>query len=162
MNSGFCGTILHVSRLDPLCSYLGRAGQTPPQPNQQLIDDVFTQYLHQPIEIQPIEKLTLFDYIQLFKNLWNQYQEAFNDLEWDAIEKVLSEVRHTRNAIAHFREVTPNQRKHLKFCSNLLDRHRSILEEETSGMATIRAKRYHDRLTPYIYQHFQKSAFQRG
>jgi CBS domain-containing protein len=115
-----------------LCKYLSRVGQTPPQPNQQFIDEAFMQYLHQPVAIQPIEKLTLSDYIQLFKNVWGRYQAAFNGLEWDAIYKVLDEVRQTRNAIAHFREVSPNQRKQLKFCSSLLDRHRFILEEEAS------------------------------
>jgi CBS domain-containing protein len=115
-----------------LCKYLSCVGQTPPQPNQQFIDEAFMQYLHQPVAIQPIEKLTLSDYIQLFKNVWGRYQAAFNGLEWDAIYKVLDEVRQTRNAIAHFREVSPNQRKQLKFCSSLLDRHRFILEEEAS------------------------------
>jgi CBS domain-containing protein len=115
-----------------LCKYLSRVGQTPPQPNQQFIDDVFTQYLHQPIAIQPIEKLTLSDYIQLFKNVWDKYEAAFNGLEWDAIYKVLDEVRQTRNAIAHFRDVSPNQRKQLKFCASLLDRHRFILNEKIS------------------------------
>jgi hypothetical protein len=31
--------------------------------------------------------------------------------------------------------------------------------EWITGMATIRAKRYHDRLKPYIYQYFQKMFF---
>ena len=115
-----------------VCKYLKLAGQMPPPPNQNFIDDVFMQCLHKPVTIQPIEKLTLSDYIQLFKNVWDKYQPAFNDLEWELINKVLDEVRQIRNAIAHFREVSPNQRKQLKFCSSLLDRHRFILEEELS------------------------------
>ncbi len=115
-----------------VCKYLDLAGQMPPSPNQSFIDAVFMQHLYKPITIQPIEKLTLFDYIQLFKNVWDRYQTAFNGLEWEMINKVLDEVRQIRNAIAHFREVSPNQRKQLKFCSSLLDRHRFILEEEAS------------------------------
>jgi hypothetical protein len=135
-----------------LCKYLSRAGQIPPQPNQQFIDDMFMQYLHEPIAIQPIEKLTLSDYIQLFKNVWDKYQAAFNGLEWDAIHKVLDEVRQTRNAIAHFREVSPNQRKQLKFCSSLLDRHRFILEEEASLNDAIAPVIDDEQLSPAIVE----------
>lgn len=114
-----------------LCNYLGRSGQIPPQPDQQLIDDTFVQYLQQSIEVKPFEDLTLFEYIQLFKNIWDRYKAAFNYLEWEAIDELLGKIRQTRNAIAHFREVTSNQRKQLKFCASLLDRHRPTLEEVT-------------------------------
>ncbi|PZV06550.1 MAG: DUF4268 domain-containing protein [Leptolyngbya sp.] len=109
-----------------LCDYLSRSKSIPPQPKNQLIDDVFIQHLHK-IEIKAFEDLTLSDFIQLFKNLWQKkYSTAFNNLGWDAIYKLLDEVRQTRNAIAHFREVTPTQRKQLKFCASLLERHRPI------------------------------------
>ncbi|HIK16467.1 MAG TPA: DUF4268 domain-containing protein [Leptolyngbyaceae cyanobacterium M33_DOE_097] len=87
------------------------------------------QYLHQPIEVKAFEDLTLFEYIQLFKKLWPKYQEAFNHLEWQLIGELLEEVRKTRNAIAHFREVTTNQRTQLKFCASFLERHRPSLKE---------------------------------
>ena len=112
-----------------LCSYLGRSGQIPPQPDQQLINDTFMQHLHQPIEVKAFADLALFEYIQLFKNRWDEYKAAFNHLEWEAIDKLLGEIRQTRNAIAHFREVTSNQRKQLKFCASLLERHRPTFEE---------------------------------
>lgn len=70
-----------------LCSYLGRSRQIPPQPDHQLIDDVFMQHLHQPVEVKAFEDLTLFEYIQLFKNLWEKYKATFNHLEWEAIDK---------------------------------------------------------------------------
>ncbi|WP_416672373.1 DUF4268 domain-containing protein [Egbenema bharatensis] len=122
-----------------LCSYLGRSKQIPPQPDQKLIDEMFMQYLHQPIEIKSFEDLTLFEYIQLFKNLWNKYEADFKYLDWGSIDTLLSEVRQTRNAIAHFREVMPNQRKQLKFCASLLDRHRPAPEEVKSPNEPITA-----------------------
>ena len=112
-----------------LCSYLSRSGQISPPPDNKLIDDIFMQHLHKPIEVKSFEDLTLFEYIQLFKNFWNKYKAAFNHLEWESIDKLLGEVRQTRNAISHFREVTSNQRKQLKFCASLLERHRSAFEE---------------------------------
>jgi len=115
-----------------LCNYLDRSGQIPPKLDQQLIDDTFMQYLYQPIKVKPFEDLTLFEYIQLFKNIWDRYEAAFNYLEWEAINELLGNIRQARNAIAHFREVTPNQRKQLKFCASLLDRHRLTVEEVTS------------------------------
>ena len=114
-----------------LCSYLGRSGQIPPSPDQKLIDDTFMQHLHEPIKVKSSEDLTLSEYIQLFKNLWDKYKAAFNHLEWESIDNLLGEIRQTRNAIAHFREVTSNQRKQLRFCASLLDRHRPAFEEVT-------------------------------
>ena len=112
-----------------LCDYLGRSNNIPPQLDNQLIGDVFMKHLHKPIEIKAFEDLTLFDFIQLFKNLWQKYSTAFNDLDWDAIYKLLNEVRQTRNAITHFREVTPNQRNQLKFCASFLERHRPKIQD---------------------------------
>ena len=115
-----------------LCSYLARSSQIPPPPDQPLIDQMFIEHLHQPPEVKPFEDLTLFEYIQIFKNLWGKYQPTFNDLEWTSIYRLLNEVRQIRNAIAHFREVTSNQRTQLKFCASLLDRHRPTFDEVTS------------------------------
>lgn len=122
-----------------LCGYLGRSGQIPPQPDQPLIDTMFIQHLHQPIEIRAFEDLTLFEYIQLFKNLWERYKAAFNHLEWDSIFRLLDEVRQTRNAIAHFREVTANQGKQLRYCASFLERHRPTFEvvSESGVIATV-------------------------
>jgi CBS domain-containing protein len=112
-----------------LCSYLNSA-QLPPQPDTQLIEKVFTRHLLQRAEVKAFEDLTLFEYTQLFKNLWDdKYKDAFKALEWKAIQNLLDEVRATRNAIAHFREVSSNQRKHLKFCADLFERHRPLSEE---------------------------------
>lgn len=60
----------------------------------------------------------------MFKNLWERHSADFKDLEWDSMHYLLDDVRKTRNAIAHFREVTPEQREKLKFCAEFLDRHR--------------------------------------
>lgn len=110
-----------------LGSYLNSA-QLHPQPDThtQLIDKAFTQHLLQKREVKAFDKLSLHEYILLFKEPWdNKYKAAFNDLEWKAIHKLLDEVRQTRNKIAHFQEVSSNQHKHLKFCNDLFDRHSS-------------------------------------
>jgi CBS domain-containing protein len=121
-----------------ICSYLGRSKQTSISPDQQLIDAVFTQHLYQPAE-KTFESLTLGEYIDIFKNLWDKYQPAFSPLELKAADNLLHEVRQTRNAIAHFREVTANQRKQLRYCSSFLERHRPSFESESKldDIATI-------------------------
>jgi len=114
-----------------LGGYLNSA-QLHPQPDThtQLIDKAFTQHLLQKREVKAFDKLSLHEYILLFKEPWdNKYKAAFNDLEWKAIHKLLDEVRQTRNKIAHFQEVSSNQHKHLKFCNDLFDRHSPSSEE---------------------------------
>lgn len=118
-----------------LHEYLGRSDQVHSTPNQSLIDDVFEKHLHQPTEIKSFENLTLFEYIQIIKNLWNRYHHFFYELEWDAIYRLLNEVRQTRNAIAHFREVTANQRIQLRYCAQFLERHRPFFQTLKVGTA---------------------------
>lgn len=111
-----------------LLSYIGRTSNSKPQFDQATLDTVFGKHLEQPATQKTFDDLTLYELTQIFKNIWPQYQAGFNDLEWDAIDPLLEGVRETRNAIAHFREVTPQQRKQLQYCATLLDHHRPSLE----------------------------------
>lgn len=107
-----------------LLSYIGRTTHSTPTPDDTTIDSVYNEYLHQQAPLKTFDKLTLFDFIQMFRNIWDDYSTNFKDLTWDAISQLLEDVRETRNAIAHFREITPQQREQLKFCADFLDRHR--------------------------------------
>jgi len=112
-----------------LRSYLDSA-QLPLPTDEQLINKAFMQHLHQKSQGKAFDDLSLREYIRLFKEPWdNKYKAAFNDLEWKAICKLLDEVCQTRNAIAHFREVSSKQGKQLTFCNDLFDRHSSPSEE---------------------------------
>lgn len=111
-----------------LCSYLKQASNSSLSPDLSLIDTVYQKHLHQPASVKKFENLTLSEYIQLFKNLWDNYKAEFKDLEWELIHNLLDQVRQTRNNIAHFREVTPYQREGLKHCINFLNYHRPTIE----------------------------------
>lgn len=116
-----------------LLSYIGTTSGSRPQFDQNAIDSVFSKYLEQSATQKTFDDLTLYELTQIFKNIWPQYQAGFNDLEWEAIDPLLEGVRETRNAIAHFREVTPQQRRQLQYCANLLDNHRPSFEPEETA-----------------------------
>lgn len=103
------------------------------QPDHPKIEEAFKQYLEQPTTPKKFGELTLGDFIQIFRNLWNQHSADFKNLEWDSMHYLLDDVRITRNDIAHFREVTPEQREKLRFCAEFLDRHRPDTAIESSS-----------------------------
>ena len=120
-----------------LFSYMGRVTGSNPQFDQAALDSVFTQYLEQSSTQKTFDDLTLYELTQIFKNIWPQHQAGFNNLEWTAIDPLLEEIRETRNAIAHFREVTPQQRRQLQYCANLLDAHRPSFDIEETEQAAV-------------------------
>jgi len=101
--------------------YLLKSGESNSQLDAEILNQAFAQHLDTPVLPKPVDRLDLSDYIQLLRNIWDHYQPTFT-LEWSAMERLLSAVRETRNAIAHFREVTPEQRERLRFCTDLLAR----------------------------------------
>lgn len=117
-----------------LKQYLGQSSQSENSLDKELAKQVFERHMSQPCQIKKFSDLTLYEYIQLFRNVWEHYQNSFKGIDWAAIDKLLATARSTRNTIAHFREITPQQREHLKFCADFLDRHRpslSALQVET-------------------------------
>ncbi len=120
-----------------LFSYIGQVTNSKPKFDQSTLDSVFTQYLEQSSTQKTFDDLTLYELTQIFKNIWPQHQAGFNNLEWTAIDPLLEEIRETRNAIAHFREVTPQQRRQLQYCANLLDAHRPSFEIEVTEQEAV-------------------------
>jgi CBS domain-containing protein len=121
-----------------LRKYLGQSGLEQSTFDKERASQIFTNYLAQPTKARAFGELTLYEYVQLFRNVWDHYQSSFKGMEWTAVDKLLAAVRNTRNAIAHFREITPQQREQLKYCADFLDRHRpsvSTIKIE-SGRAT--------------------------
>lgn len=109
--------------------YVSKTFDSTIQFNAEILDTVFTEYFDQPIDPKTIDELTLYEFIQIFKNLWpSYYSSIFGDLSWEYINHLLDDVRKTRNAIAHFREVTLQQHEKLKFCADFLIRHRPANE----------------------------------
>jgi CBS domain-containing protein len=106
-----------------LLSYIKTTSGQQPNPDNKVLGEVFTQYLEQPVTPKTFDELTLSDFIQIFKGLWERRTSDSQDLRWESVHHLLDDVRKTRNAIAHFREVTPQQREQLKFCADFLDRH---------------------------------------
>ena len=122
-----------------LLSYIAKTTGNKPKLDHENFDSVFEQYLARPVVQRTFDDLTLYELTQIFKKLWSQYQSGFNDLEWDAIEPLLDGIRETRNAIAHFREVSPQQRKQLQYCVSLLNNHKPSFELPEAELITIEA-----------------------
>lgn len=107
-------------------SYISTITDNTPKFDRAAFDAAYNKYLLQPTAHRTLDELTLADFIQMFRNVWDDYTDHFKGLPWNAAFKLLDEVRKTRNNIAHFREVTTQQREQLKDCSNFLERHRPV------------------------------------
>ena len=107
-----------------LMGYISQAGIANHAFNQTLLDSVFDQHLKESVPQKTFKKLTLSELIRIVKNLWPTYQADFKDMPWDVVGPLLDDVRKTRNVIAHFDEVTDQQRKQLQFCADFLNNHR--------------------------------------
>ena len=107
-----------------LISYINKTTENQPKFDELTFDSVFNQHLEQSVSQKTFDELTLYELTEILKKSWSQYQVGFNNLEWDALDPLLKGIRDTRNAIAHFREVTPQQRRQLQYCVSLLDNHR--------------------------------------
>ncbi|MGB3292353.1 MAG: DUF4268 domain-containing protein, partial [Phormidesmis sp.] len=141
-----------------LLSYIKEVTGSQPQFDQATLDSVFTQYLEQSSTQKTFDELTLYELTQIFKNIWPQYQAGFNDLEWNSIDSLLDEIRETRNAIAHFREVTPQQRRQLQYCATLLDNHRPSFEIEETEKAVTAADQPASSDAPHFLESTQKGS----
>lgn len=109
--------------------YIKTSNSSPNKLDNNIFNTVYDACIQPKNSTRSFEDLTLNEYIQMFKKVWPKHIATFHDLEWKSIENLLGDVRGIRNAIAHFREVTPNQRKQLKFCISLLGRYRSEIEK---------------------------------
>lgn len=107
--------------------YLNQSGQSSQGLNEHLLDSVFQKHLFQEAPAKSFSDLTLFEYIQLFKNVWKHYEESFNNISWESVNAILDSTRDARNALAHFREISAQEREILKYCASFLDRHRPSL-----------------------------------
>lgn len=117
---------------DALLGYIARTSGEKAKPDDDKLDKILKKYLGPPTIPRAFDDLNLSDFIQLFRNLWERHSADFKNLEWDSMHYLLDDVRKTRNAIAHFREVTPEQREKLRFCAGFLDRHRPDTVIESS------------------------------
>lgn len=145
------GEELHKKFRKAVCLYLNEANDISTKPDMALIKKLFEEVLAPSNPIKEFDRLTLSEFINLFKSQWAEHhQSVFKDISWSATFKLLDEVRKTRNAIAHFREVTPEQRENLKFCINFLDRHRievEAIDPEDLNSHIKNAALVHDELT---------------
>lgn len=108
-----------------LVAYLQLQGDPQPKPHGQSVSDAFKKHLYRKQNPKPWEKLTLYEYIELFlhSSRWSAYQPIFR-LDHKSIREMLTSVLHTRNDLAHFRtEISTKQRDELWFCKDWLLRH---------------------------------------
>lgn len=145
------GEELHKKFKKAVCRYLHEASDINTKPDIALIRKLFEDVLAPSDSIKEFDQLTLSQFIQLFQSQWPEHhQSVFKDISWSATYQLLDDVRKTRNAIAHFREVTPEQREKLKFCISFLDRHRvdaDTIESEGLTSFSSNAALIHDELT---------------
>jgi len=110
-----------------LCSYINQVNNEQRHAlNNEIADSVFAQDLEQSAHSKPFHKLTLGEFIQIFRQCWPEHQENFNDISQGAMFRLLDSARDTRNDIAHFRAVTPQKRDQLRFCASFLEQHRPV------------------------------------
>jgi hypothetical protein len=93
-----------------------------------LFEEVFKQHLVEKRPPPTFDDLSLGNYISLFlhNDYWPRYAEIFG-LEKNAITNLLEKVRATRNALSHFREITPDQSIQLRDCYALLNDHQEAV-----------------------------------
>jgi CBS domain-containing protein len=96
-----------------------------PKLQTELVEQVLTGLSPDERTIPGLDDLTLGDYVTLLlrKEKRGHFESIFG-LESKAVENVLTAVRDTRNALAHFREVTAKQRHQLRFAAEWLKDHR--------------------------------------
>jgi hypothetical protein len=73
--------------------------------------------------IKSFDDLTLDDYVKIltFEEVWKYFSDAF-DMDLDIVVNMLDNVRKTRNDLAHFRPILPDQKMSLRTCLDKLDR----------------------------------------
>jgi hypothetical protein len=104
--------------------YLKLQGQEQPQIDPRCLEDSFSHLVPKE-KPKEFDELTLYEYTELLlhKSQWDLYH-LFFDLESEALRKLLSDVRETRNALAHFRgEISATQCDQLRFCAEWLAQH---------------------------------------
>ena len=111
-----------------LITYINKQTNEKHVPDTTLLEAAFDQHLKESAPQKTFKKLTLAELIRIVKSLWHTHQANFNDMAWDVMGPLLDDVRKTRNAIAHFDEVTDEQRKRLQFCAEFLENHRPTVE----------------------------------
>jgi hypothetical protein len=104
--------------------YLKLQGHEAPQIEHTHVEDSFTHLAPQE-QPKDFDDLTLYEYTELLlhKDYW-QYYGTFFELGTGALRNLLSGVRQTRNALAHFRgDISATQRDQLRFCAKWLAQH---------------------------------------
>jgi CBS domain-containing protein len=93
-----------------------------------LFTQVFEQHLVEKKSPPTFDDLSLGNYISLFlhNDYWPFYANIF-ELEKNAVTNLLENVRETRNALSHFREITPDQSIQLRDCYDLLNDHQEAV-----------------------------------
>jgi CBS domain-containing protein len=104
--------------------YLHLSGNGAPGFDGKIAGQAFEQHLYRKGEVKAFDKLSLNEYIELFlhKSRWSIYDAALR-IERDALHRLLSRVRSTRNDLAHFRiDISEQKREELRFCRDWLGR----------------------------------------
>lgn len=92
--------------------------------NQDLANIVFENQFDDKRPSPTFEDLTMGQYISLFfhRAYWPKFQHIFG-LKKESMEALLESIRHTRNDLAHFREISNDQSHQLRRCYDLLIDH---------------------------------------
>lgn len=91
------------------------------------------EVLQGTVDIPPFDDLTFNDYIQLLfhKEKWDHYQATFG-LEKSSLKTLLEGVRDTRNDLAHFRDITHQQRQQLQYCVEFFEQHPAVVQQQAT------------------------------
>lgn len=107
--------------------YLELDGSEKATPNNRYLQQAFESCFDERPESKSFEDLGLDEYRHLIrhKSCWKMIEPIFG-VSQDALDRLLVDIRNTRNDLSHGREnITPQQRDQLRFCKEWLEHHRT-------------------------------------
>ncbi|KAA3654880.1 MAG: DUF4268 domain-containing protein [Chloroflexi bacterium] len=109
-------------------SYLNALPEESVSFNDELFNQTYEKHIVDRRPPVSFDDLTLGQYISLFlfREHWSQYENIF-ELEKKSLQNLLDNVRETRNALSHFREITRDQSVQLRDCYDLLVSHQAAI-----------------------------------
>lgn len=119
--------------------YLELNGQTG-NPDNRMAAAAYA-VLKERVSTKPVGELSFNDYVQLLFHgeRWPRYCSALG-LNSERLRDSLAEIRQIRNALAHFREITNEQRDRLRFLASWFNRYEPVKPEPQPQQAEVDAE----------------------
>lgn len=113
-------------------SFTNLEGETNEAGLKDIIEKVCNFDENSKLKDKTFDKLTFSEYMRLlfYKDIWNVLFPVLN-IPKESLQKLLNDVRNTRNDLAHFRnEISAEQQNQLRFCVEWITRKQEDWEEK--------------------------------